>query len=740
MSEYIYKRIETTKTEDIHLGETLFHNANGMIGIRGAWEEGYKDNISSVRGSYINGVYDVIPMPQAESLYGLADKKQTIINLADVQDIKFYANGILISPFSVKTLKHERELNMSEGFTRRTMEVEDEEGNRIELITERFASFTNLNIFVMKTSIRCDKPILIEAKASVNADVRNFADPSDPRVAAESRQNVIVDAVSENSISAHTATSGISYVLAVKDHMTDASIKTTISDTSITNDFLGTGTDFSFTRIISFADSTRYKDPKEKAFTELHKAQLLGFEGLKELQKNYLSSFWEDCCYNIDTDGIEDVALHFNIYQLLQSVGKDGKCHLAAKGLSGEGYEGHYFWDTEMYVQPFFTLTRPEISKALLEYRYSILDKARENAKLLGHKKGALYPWRTISGEECSGFFPAGTAQYHINSAVAYAIHQYYQITEDDEFMLSMGLEMLLEIARLWMDLGSWYESTFRLCGVTGPDEYTCVVNNNYYTNVCAKHNLMWASQLIRKYKRKFAIRVTEEELKAFRNAAENMYLPYDAKLNINPQDENFLERKIWDIKNTPKDKFPLLLHYHPLTLYRYQVSKQADTILAHVLFEKDAKKKTRLNSFRYYEKITTHDSSLSSCIFSIDASRLGLKTEASSYFGDSILIDLLNTHKNTRDGIHTANMGGSILALLFGFARLTLTDNGIALSPYLPANWKGYSFSINYRGAFIQVKVYKEKLFITASTPCKIKLYGKTTYITQEPTEIEVC
>ncbi len=393
-----------------------------------------------------------------------------------------------------------------------------------------------------------------------------------------------------------------------------------------------------------------------------------------------------------------------------------------------------------MYVQPFFTLTRPEISKALLEYRYSILDKARENAKLLGHKKGALYPWRTISGEECSGFFPAGTAQYHINSAVAYAIHQYYQITEDDEFMLSMGLEMLLEIARLWMDLGSWYESTFRLCGVTGPDEYTCVVNNNYYTNVCAKHNLMWASQLIRKYKRKFAIRVTEEELKAFRNAAENMYLPYDAKLNINPQDENFLERKIWDIKNTPKDKFPLLLHYHPLTLYRYQVSKQADTILAHVLFEKDAKKKTRLNSFRYYEKITTHDSSLSSCIFSIDASRLGLKTEASSYFGDSILIDLLNTHKNTRDGIHTANMGGSILALLFGFARLTLTDNGIALSPYLPANWKGYSFSINYRGAFIQVKVYKEKLFITASTPCKIKLYGKTTYITQEPTEIEVC
>lgn len=743
MDRFRYVREEQGFDNDVlSLEETLFHSANGYIGIRGAFEEGYPEGFTTVRGSYMNGVYDIVPMPQAEPLHGLVTKKQTLVNVADVQDLKLYVDGELCTSPGTRTL------DMREGTVRRSFTWKSARGRTVRVSIVRMASFVRLPFFLLTYTIEADGECELTFVATHHADVLNFSDPSDPRVASHSLRHIVVDDMAvdrgdsfcRSLIETHTRESRISVVTGVHDVCDGDTDDIAVSrgQGSVSRTFsLRTKADspVTFSRYAVFTDSRRYDRPHQACNDILDAAVQAGLPTLYAEQAAYLDDFWQDLDFGVDGDNRLSAALTFNIYQLLQSVGKDGFSHLAAKGLSGEGYEGHYFWDTEMYVQPLFTLTRPEISRQLLAYRYAILPQARENARLLGHRRGALYPWRTISGAECSGFFPAGTAQYHIDGAVAYAVVLYYQVTGDKDFMETMGLEMLLEIARLWVDLGTYSEGRFQLHCVTGPDEYTCIVNNNYYTNVSAQYDLRWAVRLFREFdalgrteKARKATGISEEEFIGFSRAADAMYLPYDAGRDITPQDDSFLSKKVWDIAATPRKDFPLLMHYHPLVLYRYQVCKQADTVLAHVLYEDSAEYSTRFNSFRYYEKLTTHDSSLSTCVFSIAASRLGLVEEAYDYFGDSVEIDINNTHGNTKDGIHTANMGGSCLAILFGFAGLAFREEGFFLSPSIPRQWKGYHFRLRLRGSSVMVRVDHEKvsLQLLEGGGVEIFLYGE--------------
>ena len=477
------------------------------------------------------------------------------------------------------------------------------------------------------------------------------------------------------------------------------------------------GQSVTLTKYTVFTDSLRHDDCIQAAKASMEQALCVPLSRWYEYQQDYLKTFWQQSDLDIDGDDALAAAVRYNLYQLIQSAGRDKFGNIAAKGLSGEGYEGHYFWDTEMYMQPFFTLTNPDISRNLIDFRYEILDAARENAKILGHKKGALYPWRTISGKECSGYFPSGSAQYHINGDVAYAVVAYYLATLDLEYIASKGAEIVFETARLWMDTGNFHKGRFLINDVTGPDEYTCIVNNNYYTNANAQYNLHWAVRfweilneagLLEPVAEKIGL--TQDEINGFKKAEEQMYLPYDEELGINPQDDSFLQKEKWDIKATPKDHFPLLLHYHPLYIYRYQVCKQADTVLAHFIFEDAQDLETIRKSFAYYETVTTHDSSLSTCIYSIVASKLGEKEKAYDYFGDSAKLDLFNLHHNTKDGIHTANMGGNYMAIVYVFGGLRLKEKGLCFAPYLPVQWNAYTFKIHYRGSNIKVSVDKEK------------------------------
>lgn len=310
----------------------------------------------------------------------------------------------------------------------------------------------------------------------------------------------------------------------------------------------------------------------------------------------------------------------------------------------------------------------------------------------------------------------------------------YYLVTKDLDFMAQKGAEIIFETARLWMDLGCWCKGTFQIHEVTGPDEYTCLVSNNYYTNLNAQYNLHWAVKLYDLLEKSGKLRevaekihLTKEEILEFERAEKAMYLPYDEELGINPQDDSFLKKEVWDIAGTPKENFPLLLHYHPMYIYRYQVCKQADTVLAHFIFEDAQDMETIRRSFAYYEKVTTHDSSLSTCIFSIVASRLGMEEKAYEYFGDSAKLDLFNTHHNTKDGIHTANMGGNYMAIVYGFGGFRLKENGAWFAPALPKQWKGYRFKLIYEGSHIHVEVNRRECRFTLESgrPVEIHVYG---------------
>lgn len=736
----------TLKPEDLMVNETIFHNANGYIGIRSNFEEGYPKEYDSIRGAYINGFYDFSEMKQAEKLCGLIEEKQTMLNVADPQTIYFRAGDEEFSMFEGEVLESSRVLNMEEGYTLRHVVWRSLKGAEFDIRIRRMASFVQQSLFTIEytvTSVNYDGEITFISEHK--GDVRNYSNPHDPRVARESvnylvpRDQDLKDGASylltETSKSGLMVCTGVKGNLSkegekitnlnVKEHRVDRSIKTDIQK----------GETVTYTQYVVFTDSIRSSDCKKAAEEEMDKALREPLTRHYDDQKSYLEQFWESS--DVDIEGDDDLcrATKYNMYQLVQSVSKDRFGNIAAKGLSGEGYEGHFFWDTEMFMHPFFVLTNPKLAKNLVAYRYEILEQARENARILGHQKGALYPWRTIMGKECSGYFPSGSAAYHINGDIAYSVVSYYLATKDIGFLEEKGAEILFETARLWMDTGNYVGDKFHINEVTGPDEYTCMVNNNYFTNAAAKYNLYWAANSWRILKKAGMLSrlaeklcLSEEEIAEFEKAGKAMYLPYDEELGINPQDDSFLQKKVWDLSATPKDKFPLLLHYHPLYIYRHQVCKQADTVLAHFIFEDEQELETIRKSFAYYEKITTHDSSLSTCIFSIVACRLGLVDKAYDYFGDSAKLDLFNTHHNTKDGIHTANMGGNYMAIVYGFGGLRIKESGLYLNPVLPKQWNAYRFKIRYMGRHLLVRVTKEgtSLSLLSGSPVELWLNGE--------------
>uniref|UniRef100_UPI0006CF6357 hypothetical protein n=1 Tax=Clostridium sp. NkU-1 TaxID=1095009 RepID=UPI0006CF6357 len=341
-----------------------------------------------------------------------------------------------------------------------------------------------------------------------------------------------------------------------------------------------------------------------------------------------MEEFWSLADVVIKGNETLTQSIRFSLFQLLQSVGRDSATSIPSKGLSGEGYGGHYFWESEAYIAPVFMFSKDDIARKMLEYRYTILDKAREQARLMGHEKGALYSWRSIDGEESSAYFPAGSAQYHINGDIAFAIVRYLDATEDFKFLEKYGLEILLETARIWTDMGHYSPvkgGKFCIDCVTGPDEYTALVNNNCYTNLMARENMWNAVKYAGLLKEKNGKRFQEiaekiglelKELEEFQRAGDQMYIPYDKTLQIHMQDDAFLQKKVLELKTIPEDRFPLLLHYHPMFIYRHQVCKQPDLLLAQFFLANRFSMEEKKRDFDYYEKLATHDSSLSVCIF----------------------------------------------------------------------------------------------------------------------------
>ena len=449
----------------------------------------------------------------------------------------------------------------------------------------------------------------------------------------------------------------------------------------------------------------------------LDQAGSRGAEKLKESQAVYMKDFWEKADIRIEGDDRLQQGIRFNLFHIMQAAGRDGRTGMGAKGLTGEGYEGHYFWDTEMYVLPVFIYTDKELARALLDYRYDILDEARARARVLGHEKGALYPWRTINGKEASTYFPLGTAQYHINGDIAYAFRLYMDVNGDYEYLEKKGAEVLIETARVYADVGDFAESRggkYCICAVTGPDEYNAIVDNNFYTNLMARENLksaLWALETIKERNPRICeelagrLGVTEEETLYWEKIIDNMYFPYDEQKKIYPLDDGFLMRKRWDESKIPEEKRHLLYeNYHPLFIFRQRMSKQADAILGMLLHSNYFTEEELKRNYDFYQEVTLHHSSLSTCIFGILASQIGYEEEAYEYFSQSARMDLDDYHNHFYAGIHAANMAGTWQGIVFGFAGLRTNNDRLEFKPSLPRKWKSYTFSVHYRGSDIQI------------------------------------
>ena len=724
--------------------ETMLALGNGYLGMRGCPEEG---GPNAENGTFINGFYETRPIVYGEEAYGFAKTGQTICNVTDSKIIKLFLDD---EPFwlpNAHLLKYDRRLNMKSGTLDREILWETPAGKRVSITSRRLVSFPNRHVAAISycvTLLNAQAFVVISSEMRAN-EPGAPGNAGDPRLARTFSGRVL-----------HPRTSYSKDRRIVLCHATE---KSRLTLTCATDNALESSCPHSY-KVVQTADFgqvaftiesqpgcpiqlTKYmvyhtsqtasaEELCGRAEWTLDRVVTQGFQRLLASQEQYMDDFWRRSdvrIKDIREDRIKrstveiQQAIRFNLFHILQASARAEETSVPAKGLTGQAYEGHYFWDTEIYLLPFLIYTSPRIARNLLAFRYKMLPQARARAKELGHR-GAMFPWRTISGEEASAYYAAGTAQYHINADIMYALRKYVQATGDEAFLRNFGAEMLVETARLWVDLGFYSDAKgekFCINGVTGPDEYNAVVNNNAYTNLMARENLRYATGVIE------SLRATEpdaynalvhktalepSEVKAWIRAAENMYVPYDEKLKIIPQDDEFLDKERWDFRNTPADHYPLLLFYHPLNIYRKQVIKQADVILAMFLLGDVFPPETKKRNFDFYDPLTTGDSSLSSCVEAIIAAQIGDMEKAFRYGMAALLMDLADVGGNAKDGCHIASMGGTWMMLTYGFGGMRDNDGTLSFWPRrAPEENAILRFPVTYRGQRLEVEIGLDKV-----------------------------
>ena len=699
---------------DIPHNETLFTVGNGNLGLRGDTEEKAG---TSHKGTYINGFFETEPIIYGEVAYGYAKNHETILNLPDAKRIEMLINGV---QFGAAGISHQT-LEIDEETGILTRNADWKTGNSaIHLESQRLASFMHQSCAAIKYSVTntSSKSEKIALVSCFDTSARNIMGEDDPRVGAKFRHNPLeIDSkkaeAGQLDFTAHTPNSRLYLAGTVVNVLEmdgkklqfapskSAIIKEDIPYTVAEFD-LAAGKTVTLYKYITYVWG---REKSQNSFTLCQAFAENGFENAAREQKKFLDDFWKIAHISIEGDKESEEALHFNLFHLLQSAGRTGKVSIAAKGLTSEGYEGHFFWDTESYVCPVFTYTAPEVAKKLLEYRASILETAKAHAQLL-NLKGALYPWRTIDGEETSAYFPAGTAQYHIDADIIFALNRYLNAHgEDCGFDSEDVKKMTAETARMWLSLGFFNPhkgGKFCINDVTGPDEYTAIVNNNGFTNLMARENLEIAVA-------RAGDQATAEEKADWKKAADNMYIPFDKDAGIYPQDDSFMDKADWDFENTPKANYPLLMHYHPLEIYRHRVLKQPDLVLAQYLLGGRFTKAEKIRNFNFYEKYTTGDSSLSNCIMSIMAAETGDTDKAFDYFNKTVRMDIDDVNGNSKDGIHTACMAGSWMSIVYGFAGFRDYQGVYSFEPKLPAGWKKLTFNLAIKGCVLEVSLTQE-------------------------------
>jgi alpha,alpha-trehalose phosphorylase len=729
---------------DVGTTESLFAVGNGYLGLRGNVEEGHDIH---AHGTFINGFHETWPIRHAEEAYGFARTGQTMANVPDPKTMRLYVDDEPLRLSTADLEHYVRVLDMEEGVLHRELIWRTPAGNRVKVTSRRLVSFTHRHLAVLTLDVTLlDKaaPVALSShvinRAGGIEEHRVHPNPSnafDPRRAEQREERVLVPRMRDSDgrravLGYECANSGMTIAVAT-DHAV-ASEAEVLETIDVRDDYakhtfeaaLEPGQTLSIAKLVAFhtSHSVPPSELANRCHRTLNRVVTEGFDKVFEDQREWLDDFWKRSDVQVEGDDALQQAIRFNLFQLAQAGARADGMGIPAKGVTGSGYGGHYFWDTEIYVVPFFIYTAPEAARNALRFRYKMLPAARQRAAELA-QHGALYPWRTINGEEASAYYAAGTAQYHIDADISYAIDKYVRATGDDDFMAREGIDILVETARMWADLGFWREAkgespSFRIHGVTGPDEYTTVVNENLYTNVMARFNLRAAAQAARRlaevwpdeYARMVdRLGLAHDELDEWERAADGMAILWDEALGIHPQDALFNQREVWDLANTPPDKRPLLLHFHPLVIYRFQVLKQADVVLALFLQGDEFTAAEKKADFDYYDPITTGDSTLSGAVQSIVAAEVGYHELALRYFWDSVFMDLGNLHGNTSDGIHVACAGGVWAALVNGFAGMRDHAEVLRFDPRLPEGWTSLAFRVTHRGTRLRVHLSQDEL-----------------------------
>ena len=725
--------------EFLEMTETIFALGNGYLGMRGCFEEGTP---VCNNGSYVNGFYDTWPIVYGEDAFGFARTGQTIVNVTDAKTIKLYVDD---EPFYLpraNVVSFDRRLNFKAGTLDREIIWETPAGKQVLIRSRRLVSFQHRHLAAIHYHVEmlnAEAPIVLSCEMATPPPPDDETS-GDPRKSKGIRGRVLRPLThyhrDQRVVLCHgTERSGMTLACAT-DHVIETECAHSVKAQSSQNSgevvfrvSARSGQPVTLVKYIAYHTSGTAPAHEMCGRVErtLDRAVEEGFPALQEGQQHYMDDFWrrsdvrvsEIRHHIVKRTSVEiQQAIRFSLFHILQACARSDNTGVPAKGLTGDAYEGHYFWDSEIYLLPFLIYTSPRIAKNLLLFRYNMLDHARTRARELNHR-GAMFPWRTISGEEASAYYAAGTAQYHINADIMYALRKYVNATGDQAFLEQHGAEMLIETARFWFDIGFFSErrgGRFCINGVTGPDEYTTVVNNNTYTNLMARENLRYAAETVERLRATRAevfdallhkTGLEASEVEDWRRAAQLMFVPYDEATGIYPQDDAFLDRERWDFEHTPADKYPLLLNYHPLNIYRHQVIKQTDVILAMFLLGHEFTLEEKRRNFLFYDPLTTGDSSLSSCVEAIVATEIGEYDKAIEHAMAALLMDLADVSGNVHDGCHIASMGGTWMMWVYGFAGMRDYDGTLSFRPHrAPEPQATIKFPLTYRGQMLEVEI----------------------------------
>ncbi len=739
--------------------ESIFSIGNGKLGQRANFEERYSGD--SLQGSYVAGVYYPDKTRVGWWKNGYPEYFAKVLNAANWIGIDIRINEQVLDLAKCKVISFRRDLDMKTGLLIRSFVAEMPEGEQVEIRSKRFLSMVRSHTGAIHYSLKVlNFDGKVRATPYIDLDIKNEDSNYDEKFWLEISQDATLG---EAQITGKTkkldfyVTTGMKCILLKNGKQCSENIRVVKESKFVGNECdcqvkKGDTIDvFKYAVNLSSLDHAVDKI-QEQAGVLVREAFDKGFENLYQEHRKAWEDKWNESDILIEGDPAAQQGIRFNIFQLNQTyTGEDERLNIGPKGFTGEKYGGSTYWDTEAYVLPFYMSTaHPQVAKNLLLYRYKHLEKAIENAEKLGFRNGAaLYPMVTMNGEECHNEWEITFEEIHRNGAIAYAIFNYIRHTGDKTYLAQYGLEVLIAISRFWSERVSFSDERkqYVMLGVTGPNEYENNVNNNWYTNTIAAWTLDFTIDSLKKVKQENTAHYQElvkslkfdenTEVEHWKDIIENMYYPVSPEYGVFLQQDGFLDKDPMQVEELDPAQRPLNQHWSWDRILRSRFIKQADVLQGLYFLEERYDVETIRRNFNFYEKWNVHESSLSPCVHSILAARIGDIGKAYNLYLRTARLDLDDYNREVAEGLHITSMAGTWLAIVEGFGGMRIKNGTIHFDPLLPEQWNSYSFYVRFRGNLMNVSVHPGNVAITnkSNVDLEVYVYGKTCIVEQGKT-----